>query len=141
MSSKDVLFLKRTPTVTYAGGPIPEQIKKCYEQQQLPIRKQSLAANVAERKKQARNLFNKTKFNLSVDSFAEEDEFDFNDRPPSFIIAIRPVELEQEEEKEILVMKDAPDNDHWRNGSVIGGSMILFKPLLCVLIHFLLLFC
>lgn len=140
MSSKDVLFLKRTPTVTYAGGPIPENIKKYYEQQQLPIRKQSLAANVVERKKHSRIPFNKTTFNMSVDSFAEEDEFDFNDRPPSSIIAIQPVVIEQEEEKEILVIKDAPDNDHWRNGSMIGGSMILYKPLLFVLIYFLLLF-
>lgn len=45
---KDILYLKRTPTVTYdyaSGGPIPESIKKYYVQQQLPVRKQSLAAN------------------------------------------------------------------------------------------------
>ncbi|KAF1802846.1 hypothetical protein FB192DRAFT_1114470 [Mucor lusitanicus] len=44
---KDILYLKRTPTVTYdlaSGSPIPEAIKKYYIQQQLPVRKQSLAA-------------------------------------------------------------------------------------------------
>jgi hypothetical protein len=45
---KDILYLKRTPTVTYdyaSGSPIPESIKQYYVQQQLPVRKQSLAAN------------------------------------------------------------------------------------------------
>jgi hypothetical protein len=45
---KDILYLKRTPTVTYdyaSGTPIPESIKQYYVQQQLPVRKQSLAAN------------------------------------------------------------------------------------------------
>lgn len=44
---KDILYLKRTPTVTYdltSGRPIPEAIRKYYIQQQLPVRKQSLAA-------------------------------------------------------------------------------------------------
>ncbi|RCI05139.1 RHO1 GDP-GTP exchange protein 2 [Rhizopus stolonifer] len=49
----DVLYLKRTPTVTYdsaSGGPIPESIKKLYVQQQLPVRKQSLAASHQQNK-------------------------------------------------------------------------------------------
>ncbi|CEP16510.1 hypothetical protein [Parasitella parasitica] len=57
---RDVLYLKRTPTVTYdlaSGSPIPEAIKKYYIQQQLPVRKQSLAAandqTKAELKKRA----------------------------------------------------------------------------------------
>ncbi|KAI8380100.1 hypothetical protein BD560DRAFT_22859 [Blakeslea trispora] len=52
---KDILYLKRTPTVTYdstSGGPIPESIKKFYVQQQLPVRKQSLAASHSQSRAQ-----------------------------------------------------------------------------------------
>ncbi|GAA5800025.1 hypothetical protein HPULCUR_005446 [Helicostylum pulchrum] len=135
--NKELLFLKRTPTVTYAGGPIPDNIRKYYEQQHLPIRKQSLAANVVNPKKRLviprtpmphSNVFKSSLkgnsgFALSVDSLVEEDEddFNFNDRPPSSIIAIKPKDLtdSEDEEEKVLILSAAPDNN-WRNGS-IGG--------------------
>ncbi|KAF7732803.1 RHO1 GDP-GTP exchange protein 2 [Apophysomyces ossiformis] len=40
---------KRSTMFTYAGGPIPDDIKKSYVSQQLPVRKQSLAAFKAKR--------------------------------------------------------------------------------------------
>lgn len=119
---KDYLFLKRTPTVTYAGGPIPENIKQCYVQQQLPVRKQSLAAHVIHSKKKIMTrpirhssiqqaqvntpnplLFNSNNkstpsFNLSVDSLVEE--------------------IEEEEEDDEFNFKDRPPS-----------SIIVIKPM------------
>ncbi|KAI8979296.1 hypothetical protein BDF20DRAFT_494304 [Mycotypha africana] len=54
---KDILYLKRTPTVTYdssSGNPIPDVIKKYYVQQQLPVRNQSLVANSASYRRDKR---------------------------------------------------------------------------------------
>ncbi|KAI9271177.1 hypothetical protein EDC94DRAFT_597405 [Helicostylum pulchrum] len=144
--NKELLFLKRTPTVTYAGGPIPDNIRKYYEQQHLPIRKQSLAANVVNPKKRLviprtpmphSNVFKSSLkgnsgFALSVDSLVEEDEddFNFNDRPPSSIIAIKPKDLtdSEDEEEKVLILSAAPDNN-WRNGSIGGKHKYFFFSL------------
>lgn len=152
--NKDLLFLKRTPTVTYAGGPIPDNIRKYYEQQQLPIRKQSLAANVVNPKKRlviprtpmphSNTLKGNTGFALSVDSLVEEeeeyeDDFNFNDRPPSSIIAVKPKDLtdSEDEEEKVLIISAAPDNN-WRNGSIGGKhkyfffSLFVYKNSTCI---------
>lgn len=122
---RDVLYLKRTPTVTYdstSGAPIPESIKKFYVQQQLPVRKQSLAANHNSRLDYRKRLhpqslprhhshIPKTNTHLSdiIEDLGvgknlviqeEQDEFNFKGRPPSSVISIQPIDVDDEEEEE-----------------------------------------
>jgi hypothetical protein len=118
---RDVLYLKRTPTVTYdstSGAPIPESIKKFYVQQQLPVRKQSLAASHFKhdvRKRVHQQSLprhhshipktNTTHLSHIVEDLAvgnileEQDEFTLKDRPPSSVISIRPIDLDDEDEE------------------------------------------
>ncbi|KAI7901263.1 CNH domain-containing protein [Cokeromyces recurvatus] len=128
-SSPNVLYLKRTPTVTYdyaSGKPIPEAIKQYYVQQQLPVRKQSLAANnnnnnsrssesTKRNNKQASKLHHRHHYQDTIPSLAvrqddDVDDFNFKDRPPSSIICIRPIDLEKEEDM-------MPDDVSWDNHS------------------------
>ncbi|KAG0736598.1 hypothetical protein G6F57_008369 [Rhizopus arrhizus] len=130
--------IKRTNTTSsitfdYSGGPIPEVVKKSYVQQQLPVRKQSLAAyGKPIRKRNFRPLA--TTPHPPGGWTQEEDEFDFKDRPPSSIVCTEPIDpsqvIQEEEEdnptylntnfsEEMLIDDVDIDDDHyreWRKG-------------------------
>lgn len=121
---RDVLYLKRTPTVTYdstSGAPIPESIKKFYVQQQLPVRKQSLAANHNHNKLDYRKRIQqqslprqhiKLSHNTIVEDLSvinknnllfiqqEDDEFIFKGRPPSSVISIQPIDVNDDDDED-----------------------------------------
>lgn len=111
---KEVLYLKRTPTVTYdysTGKPIPENIKKFYVQQQLPVRKQSLAANVVNQHQQQqkkRNVIRATPIRHSSipnmistpPSSTSSVSHGLHNKPFSLSVTSLKEEIEEEEEEE-----------------------------------------
>ncbi|KAI9472331.1 MAG: CNH domain-containing protein [Benjaminiella poitrasii] len=126
-SSPNLLYLKRTPTVTYdynSGNPIPEAIKKYYVQQQLPVRKQSLAAT-NNRSSESRRNHKQTSQQYTncdiIDSLTvakrenDDEDFNFKDRPPSALLYIKPMDSKEEEEEEVVMMSE--DNISWSNSN------------------------
>ncbi|KAG1555603.1 hypothetical protein G6F49_007012 [Rhizopus delemar] len=105
--------IKRTNTTSsitfdYSGGPIPEVVKKSYVQQQLPVRKQSLAAyGKPIRKRNFRPLA--TTPRPPGGWTQEEDEFDFKDRPPSSIVCTEPIDPSQ------VIQEEEEDNPTYLN--------------------------
>ncbi|ORE14635.1 hypothetical protein CU097_003483 [Rhizopus azygosporus] len=89
--------IKRSPTTTinYTGGPIPDIVKKCYVQQQLPVRKQSLAAYSIRKRNFRPSSITKMPLHPPGNWIQEEDEFDFKDRPPSTVVCTEPVDPSQ----------------------------------------------
>ncbi|KAI9247314.1 hypothetical protein BY458DRAFT_536779 [Sporodiniella umbellata] len=120
--------IKRTGSITYdySGGPIPDVVKKSYVQQQLPVRKQSLAAYGKPFRKKNYRPSNLSPI-LSQNLLNEEDEFDFKDRPPSSIVCTEPIDpsqlVDEEEEhstylnanySEEMLIDDVDADDHYR---------------------------
>ncbi|KAI8987222.1 CNH domain-containing protein [Pilobolus umbonatus] len=89
----------RKNTLRYTGGPISEAVENSYVQQRLPVRKQSLAAypsrryNISAipiRSSSIPEYMNRNKTPVPhttlVNNITDDEDFNFNDRPPSTIV-------------------------------------------------------
>ncbi|ORE01506.1 hypothetical protein BCV72DRAFT_236298 [Rhizopus microsporus var. microsporus] len=136
--------IKRSPTTTinYTGGPIPDIVKKCYVQQQLPVRKQSLAAYSIRKRNFRPSSITKMPLHPPGNWIQEEDEFDFKDRPPSTVVCTEPVDpsqiLDEEDSttylstnySEEMLIDDVDMDDQqreWRKASLSSDTVTIFQ--------------